>query len=284
MKLNLLPTTVSKGSQTRNAIILSVLLAVIAFGGALFLFMDSNQKLTQQKDSYEAWKTPAEDAVKYSHQADVVIAQAAPILRNIQLADAMNKHNDAYPDLYDAIKPYIPSFFRVTNMSAVSNGPDSCTVTLTGPIESYQQYADLMLALLRIPGPPITVTRAGYQLDDPMVPQITPEDQSARPHKPSEPTIPDDPLQRLENRINSGGVTGYLGQGGFGSGDDEARQAMPGESIITVNIVLPRNIQTPDPRATLSAQISTVPTTATQPANGANAFGAPPAPATAPKP
>ena len=75
----------------------------------------------------------------------------------MNLYNQMNKHIDAIPDLYAAIKPYIPDFFRLTSISAQSAGQGRTLVTMEGVISSYQQYADLMLALLRIPKLPTAV-------------------------------------------------------------------------------------------------------------------------------
>lgn len=253
MKLNLLPTTVSKGASLRGAVALSVIIALAAAIGAFVMVQTGNSDLTSAKDKAAAWDVPAQDADKVSRHADEIIAQAAQIIKNIDLAKAMDKHNSVYPELYTKdVRPYIPNFFRVVSMSAEPNDARTCTVTLQGEITSFQQYADLMLALLRIPHV-VSVSRTGYTVADPIVPPITPEDRTGHPRKPTDPPIPDDPLKRLEQRINSGGVTGFVAANSFGSMTNDTRHAMPGQSEITVSIVMEKGIQTPDPRATLSS-------------------------------
>ena len=212
-----------------------------------------------------------------SKQADKVMADAGMIIRNINLADAMIKHNDVYPDLYNDLKPYIPGFFRVMQMSATPSGPDTATVRLVGTIKTFQQYADVMIALYRIPQA-ISVARSGYVNVDPYVPNLTDVDQNGRPIKPGEGNIPDNKYDRLAYYQAQSAPTGYLGQGGYGSTDhSEARGAMPGYSVVTLDVTLPRKLQTPVPGDTLRMQTATagtVGTTGGTPAPGG--FGAPP--------
>lgn len=254
MKLNLLPTYVSKGNQAKTATVVSVLLALLGVLGAVGLIFISKGQLRDARADAESKLEQAARAVATSKQADVVVNDAQMIIRNINLADAMLKHSDVYPDLYRDLKPYIPGFFRVTQMSAAANGPEMATVTLTGTLKTYQQYADLMIALYRIPGA-VTVSRGGYNNVDPYIPNLTETDRYGRPIRPGQGNIPEDPYQRLAYFQAQGGVTGFTGEGGFGTGDTtQPRGAMPGYSLVTVSIVLPRNLQAPDPRATLQAQ------------------------------
>lgn len=269
MKLNLLPTSVSKASAAKTAAVFSVLLALLGIAGAVGMIFYSKQ---QRDDAYAAAQALTGQYTQVdslSKSADTIIASAQQLVVNTGLAEAMSKHNDVYPALYDEVRRYIPSFFRINAMSATPGGADRCTVTLTGAIQTQQQYADLMLALLRIPGA-TNVGRAGYNPIDKQVPPLSEEDQLGLPIGPGESNLPSDPVDRLNAMIQRGSVTGFVDAGGFG-GEPGIREAMPDWSMVTVTVSLPRNIQTPDPRATLSAS------------GGAPAPGVPSAPAPAPQ-
>lgn len=288
MKLNLLPTYVSKEKQGRFAVLGSAVLAVVGLLAMLFLIRSSREAVQVQQDRINAAKPDADRAVAISKQADDVMNQARGLILNMNLADAMNAHSKVYPDLYDEVRKYIPSFYRISSLNAVPNGAESVTVTMTGYLSSFQQYADLMVALLRIPGA-TAVSRSGFQLNDPLVPNVVPEDKVGRPIKPGEPRIPDNPMDRLDLQIANAQLTGFVGAGGFGTTDRPiVRGAMPNQSTVTVAVVIAgKDIQTPDPRGTL-AQASTLwgapaatPAGGTAPAANAPATNAP-RPATPP--
>jgi hypothetical protein len=254
MKLNLVPTYVSKGNQAKTATVVSVLLALFGILGAIGLIFISREQMNSARADAESKQERAARAVAVSKRADTVVAEAQMIIKNINLADAMIKHNDVYPDLYRDLKPYIPGFFRVTDMRATPNDAATATVTMTGTLKTFQQFADLMIALYRIPGA-TSVSRDGYVNVDPYIPNVTTVDQNGRPIKPGQAPIPDNRYDRLAYYQGMGQVTGFTGQGGFGTGDtSQAKGAMPGYSLVTVSVVLPRAIQTPDPRATLQSQ------------------------------
>lgn len=254
MKLNLLPTYVSKGNQAKTATVVSVLLGLLGVLGAVGMIFLSKGELTKAREDAASKQQRAADAVATSKQADKVVSDAQMVIRNINLADAMLKHSDAYPDLYREMKPYIPGFFRITQMQATPIDAASCQLTLTGTVKTFQQYSDLMIALYRIPGA-TAVARAGYNLGDKYIPNITDTDQNGRPIKPGDTNIPDSKYERLAYFQSQAGVTGFTGEGGFGTADDtQPRGAMPGYSLVTVSVVIPRVLQTPDPRATLNQQ------------------------------
>lgn len=258
MKLNLLPTYVSKEKQGRFAVLGSVILAVAGLAAMLFLIRTSREAVQREQDRINAAKPDADRAVAISKQADDVMNQARGLILNMNLADAMNNHSKVYPDLFDEVRGYIPSFYRISSLNAVPNGAESVTVTMTGYLSTFQEYADLMVALLRIPGA-TAVSRSGFQLNDPLVPNLVPEAQIARKIKPGDPRIPDDPMDRLDLQIANAGVTGFVGAGGFGTtATPIVRGAMPTQSTVTVAVVIAgKDIQTPDPRGTL-AQASTL--------------------------
>lgn len=250
MKLNLLPTYVSKEKATRNAVILSVLLVVVCVLGSVLMILKSNGDFEASKDGIDVLEGQAAKAKETADYADTVMKNSTVLLRNTALAQSMLDHNKAYPDMYDEVKHYIPSFFRVNSMTASASGPGMSQVVLVGVIDTYQEYADLMLALLRMPGV-VSIGRTGFTNTDMYVPAPTPVDQYGKPHRPGEQPIPDDPLARLDFLRAQGGTTGYTGEGGFGSGVPGTRGAMPGESVVTVTLQVARDLQTPSPVDTL---------------------------------
>lgn len=249
MKLNLLPTTVSKERKARGAIVGAALLAIGGIIAGVFLTVSSQASLTAAKQTEADARPPADRAVATSQQADTIIAQAAPIIRNSELAKSVVAHNRKYPDLYDKVLPYVPSFFRLTSVSATPSG-EQATVQMQGVLTSYQQYSNLMLALLRIPGAQ-TVGRSGYIDRDLSVPQLTPDDQRATPIAPGQTAVPDDPLERLAYYQAQATTQAYTGIGNFGSEDTDLRLAGPESSLITVTVLMDANLQVPDVRSTL---------------------------------
>lgn len=255
MKLNLLPTHVSKAGAARTATILSLLLAVLSILASVFLILKSKSTLQDSEKLVEAWEPAAKRAVDTGKMADTIMAESTVLIRNIDLAQAMMKHNSTYTDLYDEVLSYVPSWFRVTSISAIPTSETQCAVNLTGVLKTQQQYADVMLALLRIPGAQ-TVGRAGYSINDPFVPNLITEDQLGLPIRPGAARQPSDPVQRLYFLMaTSGTTTGFAGTGGFGTPDASPKGAMPDWSQVTLQVILnDRKIQTPNPRATLAQQ------------------------------
>ena len=271
MKLNLLPTYVGKERAARSAILLSLVLAVIGIGASVFMITSSREARRKAEEDMVSWQARAAAAVAESKKADLIVQNARVLILNTNLATAMNTHNFDYVDLYSTVRKYIPGFFRLTSMSAQPAGTDS-VVTLQGVIQTQQQYADLMLALLRIPGAK-SVTRSGYQIVEQIVPNLTEGSQNGRPILRGSAPIPDDPLERMDYLMNQPRRTGFLNQGGFGQDNPtQAKGAMPDWSSITVSVVVPKNIQTPNPRATLASIGSA---TGNAPAQGGPAGGPP---------
>ncbi|MEQ1934542.1 MAG: hypothetical protein ABL962_11820, partial [Fimbriimonadaceae bacterium] len=194
-------------------------------------------------------KGQAERAVQYVNDANKILQDNRGVILNANLAKSMEEHSAKYPDLFDDVKSYIPSWFRINQLAANPAGADATVVTLTGVIKSQEQYADLMLAMLRVPNV-VNVTRTGFTYDNPRVPALTEADQSGRKKKVGDPTIPDDPLDRLELQIASATSTGFQNVGGFGTtAVPMVRTAMPGWADITVQLLIRKNIQSPDPIA-----------------------------------
>lgn len=255
MKLNLVPTHAAKEGRSAAGIILSLLL-IIAGLAVVFIFVPRGRAdITAADDAITAAKPDYDKAVQASKDADTIIATAKGIILNEKLAEAMQAHSTVYPDLYDTVRRYIPSYYRISRLDAEPTGADACVVTMTGYLKTYQEYADLMLALQRIPGAS-AVSRSGFQNNDPMVPPLEKGDQTGRPIRPGQPHIPDDRMERLDLQIASAQVDQFTGEGGFGTirttDDPEVRGAMPGYSTVVVSVLINKDIQTPDPRATLS--------------------------------
>lgn len=250
MKLNLLPTYVGKEKAARSAIFLSIIFAAIGIGAAVLLITSSKDAVARAKTRMDDAAPRAAQAVAVSKSADDVIKNASMLILNTNLAAEMDKHNAVYPDLYDKVRKYVPSFFRVTSMSAAPTGEDT-TVTLQGVIETQQQYADLMMALMRIPGAK-GVTRQNYTIIEKVVPPLSENSQKSEPVLRGTAPLPDDPIDRLNYYISQPKTEGFLNEGNFGSTDPTVTKgAMPNWSLITVTVVFPGNIQTPNPSATL---------------------------------
>jgi len=254
MKLNLLPTTEKKSRQGKTAIVLAMLIVLGSLAGAAALTFIPKTKLEAAKEPIPALEKRVADNQATSAKADEVIATAADVIRNAQLAKAMIDHNDAYPKLYDDLKRYIPAYYRIQSINAVPLGEGVSQITLVGTLSGYQRYADLMLALMRFKDAQ-TITRAGYNLNDPIVPALDPTDQKGKMIKPGDGPIPDDGLQRLAyfQAQASAAPKGYLGTGGFGSGTDEVRGALPNASVVTITMNVARDLRVPLAADTLRA-------------------------------
>lgn len=263
MKLNLLPTHVSKSGQAKSAMIASLIMVVASIAAAVFLLTSSKAALAKVKEEAYAVKPDADLAVAIAKKADDLINGRPPykvpaplIARNTALANAMLDHSKVYPDLYREVVQYVPDFFRVTSLQAQPMaGGQVAQVNITGIIHTFQQYADLMIALLRIPGA-VSVSRSGYTNNDMYVPELILTDQIGIPIRPDQPRLSSNALDRLNEMIAAaaGQTGGFQNIGGFGTEDVEiAKGAMPGWSEINVTVlIIGRNLQTPNPRATLS--------------------------------
>lgn len=236
---------------------------------AILMSISAHAALAAAQSRVDSSKQAAADAVTTAAAADTVVATAADVIRDVNLSKAMVDHNEVYPKLYTDIKGVIPSFFRVTSMSAQPVDASTSTVILNGAIGSYQQYADLILALMRFKDAQ-SISRSGYNYDPVIVPPLTPDDPIGTPRKQDAQAIPQDQLQRLAYYQNQARPQGYQGVGNFGSNTPDTRGAMPGESLVTIVMTISRNLQTPDPQATLAGAGG-----AAAPAGGPGGFGPP---------
>ncbi|HRJ25996.1 MAG TPA: hypothetical protein PLO61_00625 [Fimbriimonadaceae bacterium] len=251
MKLNLLPPYVSKAGQSKRAWLVSILLIGGSLAAAAFMIIKSKGDLDlATKEASEA--RPAYDAtVAKAQEADTVIAQGTGYASNVRLAEAMKRQHTVYLDLYRDVLGYMPAFFRVRSIQASPSGEGNALVRIQGVLYSHQQYADMMLALLRIPGA-AQISREGFNLNDPAVPRLTFDDQIGIPRASGEVPLPSDPLERFEVMLATGSEpTDFAGVGGYGL-PEGVRGPMPGGSSVTFTVTLVgRNLQTPNPRESI---------------------------------
>ena len=258
MKLNLLPTYVGKGKQLTVAIVFGVMLMAACAGLTSVMISDAHQDLAEAKTKATQYDKSIDDAIAYSGKAEEIITPLTTVVRNINLGNAMLDHSHVYPDFYNKMRPYIPDFFRITNEQATPTDNQTVTFRVTGELKSQEQYRDLMLALLRIPGAK-TVTRSGFTPKFAILPGVTEQDQSPVAPKPGEAALPKDQLERMNALIASGAEKAFTPAKGYG-GDPGERGPTPEEQEITATILLqdPQyNLLTPDPSATLGVGSTT---------------------------
>ena len=260
MKLNLLPTYVGKGRQVTLAIVCGVMVVAAAFGVTTVMISDANKQLAKVKEQAQKYDAPVQAAIDHAAMAETIVAPLAGISRNINLAVAMQQHNSKYPEFYTKIFPTIPDFYRITSMQASPVDGSTVTLRMTGVLKTQEQYRDLMLALLRIPGAQ-SVTRSGFTPKFSVLPGVTSTDQNPTAPAPGEPSLPKDPLQRLDALIASGQPKPFAAPKGYGD-DPGERGPMPDYQEITVTVELKDpappsyNLMTPNPSATLGVSAS----------------------------
>ncbi len=255
MKLNLLPKTVDTSGRAKFAWFGGFLAFAGSLVAAFAMAKISGDQLDKVNAKLEEIKPNYSKVVAVATDADTMMAapQVKQVVANTALAKAMMEANRVYPDFYDGVKSYIPAFFRITQMSGAPVDATNATLSLTGTVKNAQEYADLMLALMRIPGA-TSVTRAGFQAEDVIVPALSENDQNGKPRKESEAPIPDDPLERLQYFTDQSVPSGYLNSGNFGVTEPGTTKTVrPGESLISVVVTVPKNLQVPNPRATITA-------------------------------
>jgi len=255
VKLNLLPKTVDTSGRAKFALVGGLLVFVGSLLAAFAMAKISQDRVAFASDKLTEIKPKYDAVVKVATEADAMMAapQVKQVVTNAALAKAMLGASRIYPDFFDGVKPYIPAFFRITQMSASPIDDKSSTLSLTGTVRNAQEYADLMLAMLRIPGA-TSVSRAGFQAEDVVVPALSELDQVGKPRKESEGPIPDDPLERLQYFTDQSVPSGYLNSGNFGATEPGTTKTVrPGESLISVVVTVPKDLRTPNPRATIQS-------------------------------
>jgi len=163
MRLNLLP----KATRTRAAgmpvFFLMLVLVLLNFAAAWVLKTNTSNELAALKEEQTLKEQEADKVRRTAAQADEIIAGAKIVLTNTALVGQIESANVAYPDLYDELKQYIPAFFRIRSLTASSSGQngENATVVIQGYLRTFQQYSDMMIALLRFPGA-VSVGRSGF--------------------------------------------------------------------------------------------------------------------------
>ncbi len=253
MKLNLMPESTGAGGSFALATVLALVILAISLAWAAFLIFSSQAALAAEVERRSTLEPQYTAVMQTANDANAIIAGHAPIERNIRLYQAMVEHNSKYVDLYSSLADYIPSFFRVTSLAATPASDSSTTLVISGVLQTYQQYADVMLAMLRIPGA-VNVTRTGFVDDPTYIPSLIQTDQIGSRVRRSEPNLPSDPIDQMYERINRASqatVSGYQGTGNFGS-DTIEKGAMPGWSLVTITVSLQGvNMMAPSPADTL---------------------------------
>lgn len=229
-----------------------VFLTLAGLGLSIFMIVTSKQTLQAEKD-YVAELEPNYEKVKsLSALADAVVAKAVPINRNVELARAMLDHNKVYPDAYDYVRKYVPSFYRINQMSITPVDEKNVQLTMSGALKTRQEYDDLYLALLRVPKQ-TAVTRSAYVplVVKDYVPNVKEGNMLARKIKAGEGDIPIDAEAEVNRELGKGSVTGFRGVGDFGT-QATSRGAMPDYQTVTTSVTFELPIKVVQAKATLA--------------------------------
>ena len=266
MKLNLVPATVKKGAAMRTMVVVSVLGVLLSALATVGMAVVSQQQLDDAKRQAEEARPNADRAVAVAKQVQAVLENSRGVATNLDLASQMTAHNTRYTSFYTKVMPYVPAFMRVTSMRVEPISETSCRLHLTGVIQTAQQYADLSLALMRIPGAK-AISRAGFVASNPTVPALNETDQIGRLIPANGVPLPEDPVDRMRAIVAraTAETTGFENVGNFGSDLESARGAMNRWSAIGVSVLLEAtpgqelppgwdfNFLVPNPTQTLNA-------------------------------
>ena len=128
------------------------LLVVLTLAGTMLYASQVSKTLAGYKEEVAAKEVLAKQVVDTAASADTILAESKIVLTNSELVKQIDNSNGKYPRLYNTLKGYIPAFMRVRSMTAASAGPEQSVITIQGYIKTFQQYSDVMIALLRFPG------------------------------------------------------------------------------------------------------------------------------------
>lgn len=253
MKLNLLPSSISKSAGSKTAFVLMFVIWAAAAAGTYGLIKKGQDEKLAALDKVNQERPNVQRVMGIAESADEIIKMVGPIQKNVKLIQAMEAHNTVYTKLYRDIFSYVPDFYRVTSITATPNG-SAAAIAITGVIKTEQHYTDLALAMLRIPGV-TAVSRSGFVYERDFVPNLTPADQDGARIKQGETNLPSDPIEKMEALIQraGGGTSGFQNVGQFGTGDGP-RGAMPKWSTVNISLAINRDLKTPNPRATIEQQ------------------------------
>lgn len=203
MKINLLKRHSSPKSDLHQSILFSAigLCGAVCLAIVMIIFPANNLKKLKQKA--EELEPKANFAYRVSKRAETIIKKAEIINKNIAFYEATEKHNLAYVNLYKNVMNYLPSFFRLTELSAQPKEKKQALVKMTGIVQNYQQYSDLMLALLRIPNAE-KVHRSGFENKAAYIPNLVKDDQIGNKIRPGQKRQINSPNKRLEEYLTVG--------------------------------------------------------------------------------
>lgn len=245
---------------------MSIIAAAACIGASVWMIKSSKEARDTAMSEAQALTSQAQAVVTRAAEAETMAATAGDLVRNIELSRAMMQHNVKVTNFYRSMQRYIPSFYRLTsiNYSQDADG-GGVTLNLSGTLKTEQQYTDLMLALLRIPGAQ-AVSRSGFTRNGQVLPNVTEQNPNPKLILENETPLPDEGYDRMNALVAraSQAPTGFQNVGNFGGPETSTRGAMPEWATVNVSVVL----KTPAP-------VAPVP-----PTGGAN----PPGPNTAPNP
>lgn len=128
------------------------LLVVLTLAGTMLYASQVSKTLAGYKEEVDAKEVLSKQVVATAASADTILAESKLVLTNSELVKQIDNANGKYPRLYNTLKGYVPAFMRVRSMTAASGGPEQSVVTIQGYLKTFQQYSDVMIALLRFPG------------------------------------------------------------------------------------------------------------------------------------
>lgn len=267
MKLNLVPATAKKGAAMRTMVVITVLSILASAGATAAMIVLSGQRLDAAKQASERWVPAAQAAVATAKSTQQILDSSRGIATNLDLAKQMSEHNSKYTRFYAKVMPYVPNFFRLNSISVEPINETSARLTLGGVLFSAQQYADMSLALLRIPGAQ-GITRSGFSATNDFVPGLTQFDQEGRViPRDRTSSLPVDPVDRMNAIIEQANeqTTGFANVSNFGSPTESARGPMQRWTQVQFSVLLAQppgstlppgwdfNFQVPNPAQTLAA-------------------------------
>ena len=263
MKLNLLPHYQDPNLQEKKAIRRGGISVLCALGLSLFMIFWSGLGLEEARAEVAALEPQAELAYRTALRADEMMKSASFLTTDLKLAEAIHRQNQNAITLFQKVMEYLPSFFRLTSLNAAPKGEQDVVVVLEGVIHSYQEYADLMLALLRMPDVS-KVQRSKPDIKESPVPPLVPEDQIGISVPAGSPRIPSEPLKRMDVMIAEAAkpqpVPPEIKLPTL-AGAQEYHQyvkLLPGDSVVKIEMLVKNHkFQVPNPRLTL-AEVSKV--------------------------
>ena len=257
MKLNLLPHEESSDVLVRKAIFRGSLGMVGAGLLAAFLIVFSRSGAEDARGEVESLRPQAELAYRTASRADEIMKEAVFLTTDLGFAEAVHRQNLKAIDLFQEVMNYLPGFFRLTSLTAAAKGDQDTLVVLEGVVHSYQEYADLMLALLRMTNV-LNVQRSKPEIKESPVPSLDKEDQIGIRVPSGSPRLPSDPFKRMEAMIARASKPKELEpepklpSAAAAQEYHQYVKLVPGDSVVKVEMLVHQPFQVPNPRLTLA--------------------------------